>query len=166
MKLKTGDIILLTKRDLSFNPRSWSSWLISLSGKYTHTAIIYSFCGDLYVRDVDICGNESILLSDYIEKYKHRITIKSHPYNFDSKILYHFNTKCRTEYIKYDFANLFIFQFIKFIFHKFVGKETKLKRTCSEDTSRMFNLLDNIFENPEEITPTEVAEQIKKWQTI
>lgn len=158
--MKSGDIILLTRRKLSINPRSWLTYLISiLSGKYVHTALIFAdpMTKILKVREMDSKG---VVLSDYsmyLQQLKQRITIITPVLQLSQTELNDYNYICRYDNSKYDFINLLFLQVLKIFLHRFVGRDTKLKRTCSEDTARIYNFIrKNTFENPKGITPNEV----------
>lgn len=173
--MKTGSIIFLTKRDFSFSYRWLLSYLIAffsknkkqkLSEVKVHAAIIYEYKGNLCVRDIDKFGDEHISLYKYIDMYKNRIEIYEYPYNISTKLIEVFNHSCKTTKIVYDYKNLLIFQLIKSIFNIFVGRNTSIMRTCSEDTARQFNILKHIFELPEQITPNELFSKVNGWKKI
>jgi hypothetical protein len=125
--------------------------------------VIFKKRGNLYVRDMDSNGNDYYELKEYFELYKNRIRIKEAPFEYST---FEFNRACRYTKVEYDFINLLIFQFIKVIFKKFIGKDTIKHRICSEDTARMFNIIYNYFENPEEITPSQIDNLTKNWKVI
>ena len=171
--MKAGNIILLTRRKGKwYNPRVILSYLIALASTKdrnkidtiaTHSAIIYSDNNKLYVREMENKGSVSIELERYLKENKGRIKIKGHESIFATP---EFNKKCKYEKVEYDFISLFFFQLIKVIINKSIGKETLYKRKCSEDTSRMFNILFNIFENVEHITPSNIDDLTKNWKIV
>lgn len=165
MKYKSGDILFLTVRPWSFKiiHRVLISKLIELiSGKYVHCAIVYEFDNTLYVREMDFEGSNNIKLSIYTDLYCNRIVIVNNPFKNDYFSLQMFNSRCHFKYAKYEYKNLFVWQLIKYTLNKWIGKETKIKRTCSEDVSRMLNILKpNFIHSPDKISPTELYEKLK-----
>jgi hypothetical protein len=171
--MKAGDIILLTPRKLSLHPRSLLTNLISrFDGKYTHTGLIYSRDGILYVREMEWEGVRHIMLSKYIDEVtEERISflVKKEPLNNEQLIVY--NTLCKSEDAKYDYFNLIVYQLIKVLTNKFIGRDTTYRRNCAEDTARVYNkVVPNLFSKVREITPNQIASSkefiIKTYQDV
>lgn len=161
MIYKSGDVGFLRARKFTKNIRTWnfrtlvSVLIAKFQGFITHTFIIYSYQGMLWVRDMDTLGVAHIPLSDYLDMYSARLVwVWRNDLDYTRHRLDSFNYQCKTTKTKYDYKNLFIYQVVKLIFRKFVGKNTPLKRTCSEDVARSLNILEQTFDKPEESTPT------------
>ncbi|MBD3198011.1 MAG: hypothetical protein GF317_23375 [Candidatus Lokiarchaeota archaeon] len=168
MNYNSGDILFLTVRPWSFKKlhRVIISKLIErISGKYVHCSIIYFYEGHYYVRDMNFNGNNGIKLSVYIDKYKNRLKRIKNPFYQDYFDMQIFNSRCHYQKNKYEYKNLFLWQLIRHIFNKWIGKETVIKRTCSEDVSRMLNILKpNFVYYPDKISPNELYQKLKAYE--
>lgn len=177
--MNPGNIILLKRRKFKhvFDIRFYLSYLIAyftktsnqlLDDVVVHCAIIYQSNNETFVRDMDKKGNEPYTINQYRKIYGNRMEIKINPHNLYNEILIKkFSDECENLDVKYDYFNLLFFQLIKSMFHKFIGKETKTKRICSEDVARIYNVLNPyFFLKPEEITPNELSEYISYWKTL
>ena len=153
-------IIFLSKRVLSLHPLSWVSNLIAFFTKsdITHTATVYYRNNVPYVREMGFWGVSRMPYENYIKKYEKRI--------FGIKIIENFanfekyNYACDNYFTRYDYTSLFM-QIIESIFVNFTWKNTEYKRTCSEDSARMINILNpEFFKNPETETPVSLYEKL------
>ncbi len=159
--MESGSVIFLTKRPFKFfHLRTWISGLIDhFQGAVTHTAIVYQFEDVFYVREMDVKGNRSIEYYEYLKIHEARVKeVIPFGINIAYSRLQMFNRKCHNTTAVYDFSNLLFFQVFKGLFSK---KETKYKRICSEDTARMYNILDYTFSDPENVNPQLLYDIIK-----
>lgn len=127
-----------------------------------HAAVIYEDNGIEYVRDMEAKGNESILFGDYYEKFKDRIEMIYYRFQTSKEKIKTFNNSCKKTKVKYDYKNTLFFQVIKILFGKFFGGNTAYSRMCSEDVQRQLNILEPIFDKPEEVSPNELYEILIK----
>ena len=138
--MKEGDIILLTSRELSWNPRSWLTKIIeNLTGKFIHTGIIFKYLDELWIREMEYEGVRITKLENYLKNYYSRIWIMSPKESLQIKEIIHLNLLCLNEKAKYDYFNLIVWQLIKAFTSKFIGRNTAYRRNCSEDTARIYN---------------------------
>jgi len=177
--IKPGDIIFLTKRDwkwykfwdyrgaISTGIAIFSKDKLSMEDVPVHTAIVYERDGTLKVAEMDK-EKETESLSLYLNKYKGRIIIKSSPIQIHGKRLEIFNNNAHFSHYRYDYSNLFIYQVIKELTGKFIGRNTKYKQICSEFVARKYNLYVNnrYFKEPEEISPKDVWDLTSNWNII
>jgi hypothetical protein len=173
--MKEGNIVFLTKRKIKniLDYRGIISYLISLFSNKSfnnldviksHCAIIYSYNDVFMVRDMDMIGTVNYTLEEYLIKYGDRNpVIIINPFCTCNGTKEEFNNSCRELKINYDYNNLLFYQIIKSIFRIFVGKDTITKRICSEDVMRQFNIIQKVFNNPEELNPNELYNKIKIW---
>ena len=175
MKEKAGDIIFLTKRTVK---KPLYRWFISNSiavltkfkGQKTkdvkvHSAIVFKATIDdetnLYVRDMEAEGNVPILLKEYKKIFRDRLEIVPMPKINNAKVIAQFNREALSRHVKYDYLNTFVWQVLRALGHKWIGWNTPYKRMCAEDVQRMYNMLNPIFNTPEQTNPNELYKFIK-----
>lgn len=172
MKNKAGDLIFLTRRKKGKNEslvRRFISGSIARITRFkhqdlekvkVHVAIIYEYNSLLWVRDMDMEGDERYPVDIYSMMMKGRIEVVQMPdyYGVD---INRFNVGCEMDAVRYDFANTFFWQVIRGATGKWFGKNTPYKRNCVEDASRMYNLINPIFKNVEKTNPNELYRLIK-----
>ncbi len=174
MDITPGSIIFLTIRKEKPAARIFLSRMIAkftkkegqeLEDVKVHSAIVYKRYGETYVRDMDKFGDDHYPIEEYLDLYKGRIELKLNPY-FDQPwhILETFNFSCFLNEVKYDYVNTFVYQVVRRLTHKFIGRETTWSRMCAEDVQRQYNLLvPEFFETPEKTNPNEVFFKVANW---
>lgn len=171
--IKSSDIIFLTRRK---NKKPFYRWFVSnaiaklskfkeqsVDNAKVHAAIIFDRNGVLLVREMESNGNVIIPLEVYVKTFNGRIEIISMPDITNPHALKNFNEACLTTKVKYDYANLLIWQLIRAISNKWLGTNTPYKRDCIEDVSRMYNIINPIFLNVEKTNPNEAYKFIKEY---
>jgi hypothetical protein len=159
--INPGTILFLKRRELSLNPLSWISLLISaFQGKYTHTAIVFkTLDGILRVREMTWKGLKVTDLNSYFSEYRERLVFIMRKNNFSES---EFNLSCGLNNCCYDYNNLLFFQVVYRIFGLYFFDRTDKMRTCSQDTAEQYNLIEKIFEDTEKISPNELYLQLTK----
>jgi len=168
--MKEGDIIFVTRRhDNDF--RGFISKGIAVLTKHkgqdiedvkVHSAIIYKSKGVLMVRDMDKHGDEHYTLKKYTELFHDRMEIVNMNHNASQEKIVWFNNNCMNNKVKYDYVNTFVFQLVKSLTKKFIGKQSVYHRMCAEDVQRQYNILDDVFKTPEYTNPNELYKIVKK----
>jgi len=164
--LKEGSVIFITRRPFKFfSFRAWLSLLIEkFQGKVTHTAIVYkSPDGNMMVREMEKDGNIKIDLITYLKEYENRI-YGIYEETKKSERLEVFNGYCHNQRSEYDFVNLLLKQPLKDITD--IKLNSPLKRICSEDTARCYNVLfPNTFTDVESTQPSDVYATLSTCNT-
>jgi len=175
--IPAGSIIFLTIRKEKPGTRIFLSRMIAkftkredqeLEEVKVHSAIVYKRYGETYVRDMDKYGDDHYPIETYLEMYKDRIEIKLNPIiDFPWHIMETFNFSCFLNEVKYDYVNTFVYQVVRRITHKFIGRDTTWSRMCAEDVQRQYNLLvPGFFATPEKTNPNELFFKVENWQTL
>ncbi len=164
--MKTGNIIFLTRRAIKniFDYRGIISYLIAVFTRFkgqkikdvkVHSAIVYEYLDEYYVRDMDKNGDRHYTFKKYEEKFGDRMEIVERPRftNITKEKIQRFNTTCRNFKVKYDYKNTFFFQVIKRLFGFFIKDNSYYSRMCAEDVQRQLNIFDYMFSKPEEVNP-------------
>lgn len=180
--MKTGSIIFLTRRVIKniFDYRGIISYLIAVFTRFkgqkikdvkVHSAIVYEYLNEYYVRDMDKDGDRHYTLEKYKEKFGERMEVVENPYNIENSALTEenvlkFNTSCRNFAVKYDYKNTFFYQIIKRLFGYFIKDNSNYARMCAEDVCRQFNVFFKTFDYVEKTNPNELYEFIKQWSGL
>lgn len=159
----TGDIVGLTQRKLSLDPRSWLSSLIALftKSRYTHTGTLIVNDGFVYVCEA---LGRGVKLNNWEQPSNREVIYKTPKKRYtkaEKEELQLAAGKFIVSRTKYDFMGL-IYQAVLSLTGKWIGpKEPRSEKRlyCSELTALLSNeVRPNTFKAPHSTNPNDVVD--------